>query len=90
MWDKSEGADLHAETGDLPLHSPLGLRLLLQLLHQAVPVLFHLTQATRHVQLLTGLLREQLLDETREGGVNYHNHSPKSLYYEPGHCYSKH
>lgn len=63
----SELTDLHIEAGNLPVHSPLGLRLLLQLLHQAVPVLLKLTQTSGKMQLLTSLLRQQLLVEKDEG-----------------------
>lgn len=49
-------ADLHVEAGHLPLHGPFDLSLLLQLLHEAVPVVLHLTQTPRQIQLLTRLL----------------------------------
>lgn len=60
--------DLHIEAGHLPLHSPLGLRLLLQLLQQAVPLLLKLTQASGQIQLLTRFLRQQLLVESEDRG----------------------
>ena len=58
--------DLSVEAGRLPLHTAFSLRLLLQLLHQAVPVLLHLTQASGQIQLLTRLLRQQLLEEKQD------------------------
>lgn len=53
--------DLHVEAGELPLHVPLGLRLLLQLLQEAVAVVLRLPQARRHAQLRPSLLRQHLL-----------------------------
>lgn len=60
-------ADLHVEAGRLSFYGSFGLRLLLQLLHQAVPVLLHLTQPSRQIQLLTGFFRQELLEEGKVG-----------------------
>ena len=54
--------DLHVEAGHLSLHVPFGLRLLLQLLQQVVPLVLHLAQAPRHTQLLMSLISQQLLE----------------------------
>lgn len=57
------GRHLDVEGRDVALQVLLGLRLLVQLLLQAVPLVLQLTQLGGHVQLLPGLLLEQLLGE---------------------------
>lgn len=54
-------SDLYVEGGNVSLHIPLGLHLLLQLFLQTVAVVLHLTQLRGELQLLTGLLSQQLL-----------------------------
>lgn len=54
-------SDLYVEGGHVSLHVPLGLHLLLQLFLQTVAVVLHLTQLRGELQLLTGLLSQQLL-----------------------------
>ncbi|PWA16105.1 hypothetical protein CCH79_00016507 [Gambusia affinis] len=66
-------ADLHVEAGRLSFYGSFGLRLLLQLLHQTVPVLLHLTQPSRQIQLLTGFFRQELLEEGKLLGQLFHS-----------------
>jgi hypothetical protein len=59
---------LDVEGGDVSLHVPLGLHLLVQLVLQAVLVVLRLPQLGGELELLPGLLSQELLMNTQRGG----------------------
>lgn len=54
---------LNVEGGDMALQVLLGLHLLIQLVLQAVPLIFQLTQFGGHIELLPGFFLKQLLQK---------------------------
>ena len=63
-----ELSHLDVEGGDVPLHVPLGLHLLVQLVLQAVLVVLRLPQLGGELELLSGLLSQELLRNTQRRG----------------------